>query len=407
MRFSFRNIVIGALVLAGIGAAGYELSQPEVVPVDIAKVTHATLEVTVNADGMTRIKDVYEVSAPVSGQVLRSPVKIGDAVVAGETVVARIEPGEPAFLDARARAQAEAAVAQAEAAQLLAEANLRAAEADMMSAQRQFDRIYALHEREAASDAQLDQVEVGLDVAAAKFDSARATQRMRESELTAARAVLVAPDGELSASDTDGDCCIALTAPVSGAVLSVVNESARMVAAGTPLLTIGPRNDLEITVDLLSTDAVRIAPGARAYVERWGGDETLTAQVVEIEPAAFTKVSALGIEEQRVKVRLVFTSLPQDRPTLGHNFRVYLRIVEWRGEDVLTLPISALFRNDGDWAVFAMVDGKAKLTPVEIGRRNTEFAQVLDGLAEGDVVITHPSDRVDDGVLVVDRETLN
>lgn len=406
MRFSFRTIVIGALVLAGIGAAGYELTRPQVVPVDIAKVEVGNLEVTVNADGMTRIKDVYEVSAPVSGQVLRSPVQIGEAVVADDTIVARIEPGEPAFLDERARAQAEAAVAQAEAAQLLAEANLRAAEADLDNAQRQFDRIFALHERDAASDAQLEQSEVALDVAAAQFDSARATQRMRDSELAAARAVLVEPSGNSHPDADAANCCISLTAPVSGQVLSIENESARTVAAGTPLLTIGPKNDLEITVDLLSTDAVRIAPGAGAYVERWGGDSTLMAKVTEIEPAAFTKVSALGIEEQRVKVLLDFVTPAEDRPTLGHNFRVYLRIVEWHGSDVLTLPISALFRENGDWAVFTVADGVAHLTPVEIGKRNTDIAQVLGGLSDGDVVITHPSDRVSEGVQVVDRTTL-
>jgi HlyD family secretion protein len=406
MRFSFRNIVVGALVLAGIGAAGYELSKPEVVPVDIATLARNPLEVTVNADGMTRIKNVFEVSSPVTGRVLRSPVQIGDAVIEDETIVVRIEPGEPAFLDERARAQAEAAVAQAEAAQLLAEASLRAAEADLNSAQRQFDRIYALHEREASSDAQLDQVEVALDVAAAQFDSARATLRMRDSELTAARAVLIEPDGKANADDMAGDCCISLTAPVSGQVLSVVNESARTVAAGTPLLTIGPRGDLEITVDLLSTDAVRIAAGAEAYVERWGGTDTLAATVTKIEPAAFTKVSALGIEEQRVKVLLDFVTPAEERPALGHNFRVYLRIVEWRSDDVLTLPISALFREDGDWAVFVVEQDMARLREVDIGRRNTDFAQVLGGLEPGDVVITHPSDRVEDGVLVVDRDTL-
>jgi HlyD family secretion protein len=377
-----------------------------VVPVDLAAVARAPLEVTVNADGMTRIKDVYEVSAPVSGQVLRTPVRIGDAVVEGETVVARIEPGEPAFLDQRARAQAEAAVAQAEAAKLLAAANLRAAEADLDSAQRQFDRVYALHERGAASDAQMDTAEVALDVAAARFDSVMATQRMRESELSAAKAVLIAPNAG-NRNDGDETCCIELTAPVSGQVLSVANQSARMVAAGTPLLTIGPRNELEITVDLLSTDAVRIAAGAESYVERWGGNTPLKAVVTEIEPAAFTKVSALGIEEQRVKVRLDFTTPPEDRPTLGHNFRVYLRIVEWRSENELTLPISALFREQGDWSVFVVEEGTARLANVEIGQRNTEIAQVLGGLNEGDRVITHPSDRVEDGVLVVDRDTLD
>ena len=405
MAIRVRNILFGAAVVAGLGLLGYEMSQPEQVPVDLQVLDTGPLEVTVNADGMTRIKDVFEVSAPVSGQVLRSPVAIGDRVVAGETVVARIEPGAPAFLDARARAQAEATVAQAQSAKVLAEANVRAAEADLNNAQRSFDRVLALHDRDAASDAQLEQAEVGLDVAAAQYDSSLATLKMRESEVTAAQAVLIEPNATETSPDSS-DCCIALTAPVSGQVLSVENESARPVAAGAPLLTIGPRNDLEITVDLLSTDAVRIAPGARAYVERWGGEATLEATVREIEPAAFTKVSALGIEEQRVKVLLDFATPESERPALGHNYRVYLRIVEWSGADVLRVPISALFREDGDWAVFTVRDGTAALAKVDIGRRNTELAEVLGGLAAGDAVITHPSDRVADGVLVIDRTTL-
>ena len=407
MKIRFRNIVYGVVALAAAGAVGWQLTRPQYVPVDVQPLDRGHLEVTVNADGMTRIKDVYEVSAPVSGRVLRSPVMIGDQVTAGETVVARIEPGEPAFLDERARAQAEAAVAQAQAALSLAGANVRAAEADLNNAQRSFDRIFALHEKSAASDAQLDQAEVALDVAAAQFDSAVATRKMRESEVTAANAVLIAPKGQGNVgADAQADCCITLVAPVSGQVLSVENQSARMVAAGSTLLTIGPKNDLEITVDLLSTDAVRIAPGAKAYVERWGGTDTLEAKVREIEPAAFTKVSALGIEEQRVTVLLDFVTPESGRPALGHKFRVYLRIVEWDSDDVLRLPISALFREQGDWAVF-VVDGEtAQLRKVEVGRRNTEFAQVLGGLEAGEVVITHPSDKVADGVLVVDRTTL-
>ncbi len=406
MAIRFRSILFGAVVVAGIGAMAYQMAQPEQVPVDIHALATGPLEVTVNADGMTRIKDVYDVSAPVSGRVLRSPVAIGEQVVAGETVVARIEPGEPAFLDERARAQAEATVAQAQAALALAEANVRAAEADLNNAQKSFDRVLTLHDRNAASDAQLEQAEVALDVAAAQFDSALATRKMRESEVAAAEAVLIEPDGREDVPADATDCCITLLAPVSGQVLSVENESARPVAAGTPLLTIGPKTDLEITVDLLSTDAVRIAPGARAYVERWGGEGALGAKVREIEPAAFTKISALGIEEQRVKVLLDFTTPEADRPALGHNYRVYLRIVEWSGEDVLGVPISALFREDGDWAVFTVSEGTAALTTVEIGRRNTDLAEVLGGLASGDRVITHPSDRVAEGVLVVDRTTL-
>ncbi|MEJ2022954.1 MAG: HlyD family efflux transporter periplasmic adaptor subunit [Maritimibacter sp.] len=407
MSLSFKKILIGAVVLAGLGGAGYELSKPQLIPVDIATLSKGPLEVTVNADGMTRIKDVYEVSAPVSGRVLRSPVSIGDEVVLGETVVARIEPGEPAFLDERARKQAVAAVAQAQAALALADANTRAAEADLTNATRQLDRLKSLHERGSVSATELEAGEVAVDIATAQLDSAKATRDMRDSQLAAAKAVLIEPGtGNQSVDVAMSECCIALLAPVSGQVLSVVNESARMVAVGTPLVRIGPKNDLEITVDLLSTDAVRIAPGAKAYVERWGGDGVLEAQVREIEPAAFTKVSALGIEEQRVKVLLDFVTPPEDRAALGHNFRVYLRIVEWRGDDELRLPISALFRDNGEWAVFVIREGVAHLQPVEVGRRNTEYAQVLGGIIAGDQVITHPSDRIAEGVLVVDRTSL-
>ena len=406
MAFGIRKIVIGMLALAAVGAVGYELSKPVLVSVDIETLGRGPMEVTVNGDGMTRIRDVFEVSAPVSGQVLRSPVRIGDQVTVDATVVARIQPGEPAFLDERARAQAEAAVAQGEAALALAQASIRAAEADVDNAQRNLNRVFALYERGNASEAQEQTAEVAVDVATAQLDSAHATEAMRQSELDAARAVLIAPNAGGTDTELTDECCISLTAPVSGEVLSVTNESARTVAAGTPLLTIGRMEDLEITVDLLSTDAVRIAPGARAYVERWGGDATLEARVREIEPAAFTKISALGIEEQRVKVLLDFVTPADARPALGHNFRVYLRIVEWSSDDEVRVPISALFRENGDWAVFVVVDGMAHVRGVEIGRRNTEYARVIGGLEPGEVVVTHPSDKVAEGVLVVDRTTL-
>ncbi|PID37467.1 MAG: RND transporter [Rhodobacterales bacterium] len=404
MAIRFRTIVISGLVLAGIGGAVWSAMQPEVVPVDLAVLERGALEVTVNADGQTRIRDVFEVSAPVSGMVLRSPVEIGDTVVAGETVVARIEPGEPAFLDDRARAQAEAAVAQAEAALTLARAEIKVAQADLANSQSQLERVSNLVERGTAPEAQLESAQVAVDISAAHLDSANANLAMRASQLEAAKAVLITPEAG-RAPEANAACCTDLTAPISGRVLSVTNPSARMVMAGSPLLTIGPMEDLEITVDLLSTDAVRIKEGAPAYVERWGGEEALMARVREIEPAAFTKVSALGIEEQRVRVLLDFDEAG-DLPPLGHGFRVYLRVVEWAGADVLRLPISALFREEGDWAVFVDAGGKAAVRRVEIGQRNADFAEVLSGLEPGEVVIAHPSDRVAQDVLIVDREKM-
>jgi HlyD family secretion protein len=201
-------------------------------------------------------------------------------------------------------------------------------------------------------------------------------------------------------------CCIDIHTPVDGTVLSVVNTSARLVQAGEPLLTVGSPGDLEIEVELLSTDAVRIAPGAPAHVERWGGPATLEAVVRRIEPSAFTKVSALGIEEQRVRVILDFTGPPGERAALGHGYRVFVRVVEWRGDDVLQVPVAALFRSGDGWAVFRLRDGRAEAVPVAIGRRNNRAAELLDGLAPGDRVVIHPSDRVEDGVRILDRAAL-
>ncbi len=399
-----RQILLGAVGLAAVGGFAWVALQPEEVPVDMAVLERGVMEVTVNAEGETRIRDVFDVSAPVAGRVLRSPVSVGDAVVAGETVVARIEPGEPAFLDDRSRSQAEAAVAQAEAAVALAEAQVAIAEADLGFAQVQLTRVNGLHSRGTVSQAQLDEAELELDRAAATLESAHATLAMREAELAAQRAVLIEPDATGGAEGAA--CCISLLAPVSGAVLSVESESARMVGSGTPLLSVGRTGDLEVEVELLSTDAVRLSTGASAYVERWGGAGDLQARVRVIEPAGFTKISALGIEEQRVRAVLEFVTEEAEREALGHGFRVFLRIVEWRGEDVLRLPISALFRDGDSWAVFAVEAGQAKLTRVEIGHRATDVAEVLDGLAPGAQVVLHPGDKVSDGVLVLDRAQL-
>lgn len=396
-----RNIVIGAVAAAAIGGAVWVSVQPDVVPVDMVEVASGPMEVTVNADGRTEVRDVYDVAAPVAGKVARAPVPVGARVIGGETVVARIEPGEPAFLDERARAQADAAVAQAEAALALSRAQTAAAEADLNNAQRALNRVFDLNARGTAPDAQVEQAETALNVAAAQLDSAHATEEMRQSELRAAKAVLIEPGQK---SDPGAiDCCIEITAPVSGTVLSITSSSARPVTAGTTLLSIGPTDDLEIVVELLSTEAVRLDAGAPAHIERWGGDRSLVAEVREIEPAAFTKTSALGIEEQRVRVILEFAE-GEEVPPLGHNFRVYARIVEWSSEDTLQVPISALFREGADWAVFVVREGAAVLTPVEIGRRNSDVAQVTGGVDAGDVVITHPSDRVAGGVLVQARE---
>lgn len=403
MALNFRKLAIGGGALALVVAAVVVSSQPEEVPVDMAAVARGPMLVTVDADGQTEIRGVHEVSAPVGGKVLRSPLSVGERVTEGASVVARIQPGAPAFLDERSRAQAHAAVAQAEAALSLAAAQIRSAEFDLNNSQRSLNRLHDLHERGTIPPVQLEQAELALDLAATRLDSAHATEEMRQSELTAARAALISPEEDEGAEAPN--CCISIHAPISGQVLSIVNESARMVAPGTTLLTIGDPANMEVTVELLSSDAVRLSPGAAAFVERWGGGYALAATLSEIEPSAFTKISALGIEEQRVRVRLQFDE-GQDLPALGHGFRVYARIAEWQSDDALTVPISALFRDKGAWSVFVVEEGVAQVRKVDIGQRNNDMAEVLDGLDAGEVVITHPSDRVAADVMVVDRETL-
>jgi HlyD family secretion protein len=321
-------------------------------------------------------------------------------VVAQATVVASIAPAAPAFLDARAREQAEAAITEGEAALRAAEARISQHQSDLEFAQSEHDRSRALADRGVIPRRALDDAVLRLRSAEAALAAAQSERDVAEATLLRARASLIgpAPNG-----DASGDsCCFEVLAPADGRVLSVANRSARLVQAGEALLEIGRPDELEIEVDFLSSDAVHIAPGAAAYVERWGG-APLAARVRRVDPAAFTKVSALGIEEQRVRVYLDFDGEGAARAALGEGFRVYVRVVTWRAEDVAQVPVSALFRAGGGWAVFRAEEGRARQVPVEVGHRNPQMAEILAGLGEGDQVVTYPGERVAEGVLVVDR----
>jgi HlyD family secretion protein len=401
MRSSFRTILLVLIGLAVAGALAWVAFRPEPVPVDLHVLDRGPLEVTVDADGKTRIREIYEVAAPIAGTARRAPVRVGDRVVAGETVVAVVEPVAPALLDARTRQQAEASVREAEAALHVAETDLARATEERNLARSQFERVQTLVERGVSSITRLEEAQQRLSVAESAVASAQARIDMAEGTLERARAALSGPDEAGEAAET---CCVRITAPADGVVLSVDVVSERPVAAGERLLTVGDPEDLEIVADLLSSDAVRLAPGAEARVERWGGPETLSAELRRIDPAARTVVSALGIEEQRVDAVFDLTSPPAARAGLGEGFSVFLRIVEWREADALRLPLSAAFRRGEDWAVFVVEDGIAQEVPVELGRRNARMAAVLSGLAAGDVVVTHPSDAVQDGAAVTARE---
>ncbi|HJP23493.1 MAG: HlyD family efflux transporter periplasmic adaptor subunit [Alphaproteobacteria bacterium] len=401
MGRTFKRIFYVVIVL-GLAAAGLAYAfRPQAVPADFATVGRGKLMVTVDDTGRTRVRDVYRVSAPVAGRLLRIEARVGDAATAGETVLATIEPSDPSFLDRRSRSQAQAEVKAAEAALALAQAELERVRAELTFARSELERARALVLRNNISKRAMDKAGRDVQTGQAAEQSAAATVRIRRYELEMARAMLIRPGQKRG--KTGGQCCVEVRAPVSGRVLRLIQESEGVIAAGTPLLEIGDPGDLEIVVDLLSSDAVKVREGAAVMVEEWGGGTTLAGTVRRIEPYGFTKISALGIEEQRVNAIIDFAEPREKWRSLGHGYRVEVRIVVWQGENVLKLPLSALFRQGEDWAVFALIGGKARLRRLAIGRSNASEAELQDGLSEGDRVVLHPSDRIVEGVELVSR----
>lgn len=403
MAYSTRTLVLIGFGVAVVSGLAYVSFREDPVPVDLAEVTRGPLEVTINAEGETEVRDLFEVASPIAGTALRSPVEEGDRVRAGETVVAIVQPASSGLLDARTRLQAEATLQEALAARHVAQADLRQAEETLSFAQSQFDRTQALVNRGVASITKLEDDTQRLAVAEAAVQAEEARIKMAQGTIERARASLLETD------ETDhrpASCCVELRAPADGVILSVGAISQRPVSIGTPLVSIGDPEDLELVADILSHDAVRLEAGALAYVERWGGDKTLRARLDRIDPKARTKVSALGIEEQRVDAYFTLTSPRADRPNLGDGFSVFLRIVEWHADDVLQMPLSAAFRDGADWAVFVSNGGVAEKRTVTLGRRNARMTEVQGGLDPGEQVVTHPSDAISSGVALVERSQL-
>lgn len=397
----------GAL-LAGV--LGYAFV-PRPIVVDMGEAERAPMVVTIDEEAKTRVRDSYVVSAPIAGRLLRVEVEPGDVVEGGETTIAGMLPLNPSALDIRTREQAKASVEVAEAALRVARADHNKAMADQELADHELERARTLRKSGTVSQAALDQAQREARAAGASLDMAKAAISMREADLANARARLISfGDGAAGVTGTQaGADAIPLTAPVSGRILQVMQKSATTLAAGTPILEIGDiANDLEIVAELLSTDAVRVAPGNRVIVERWGGPEPLGGVVERVEPWGFTKYSALGVEEQRVKAIIRFTDPIEQRDSLGHGFRVETRIVIWQAEDALTVPSSALFRQGaesaGGWAVFTVEAGRARLTPVAVGRNNGVQAQILSGIKPGAAIVLYPGPGLIDGVRVERRE---
>jgi HlyD family secretion protein len=396
LAFSRRTIVIGSIILAIIVLVILSLQQQSI-GVDVAQVKRGDLLVTIDDEGQTRLKDVYAVSAPVAGRVRRIDIEAGDPVIASETVLAMFEPSDPAMLDVRSRSEAEAIVRAAEAAVGLGYAEQSRAQAQLDFAQAELNRAVPLAERGTISQATLDQRQLSLLTAQAQRAEAVASSRKVRADLETARATLITAQESENVS-ADSDDLIPVRAPISGRVLRVLQESEGVVATGTVLMELGDPTELEIEVDLLSTDAVRIKPGDRVIIDDWGGDMPLEGRVRLVEPFGYTKVSALGIEEQRVNVIIDFVSPQSDWQSLGHGYRVETRVVVQDRKNVITIPVSALFRSGESWAVFADDDGTAVLKEITLGERNTLEAEVAGGLEVGDAVILHPSDSIEHGV---------
>jgi HlyD family secretion protein len=389
------------LLIAAIAGAGAWALWPKPVLVDTETIARGPLEVTVEDEGITRIREVYTVSAPTAGKMLRAPREVGDEVIADQTVVAVIEPTDPVFLDIRTQRVNEAAVDAAAAAVELAAAQVKQAKSQLEFAQGDLRRANQLAQRQTISERTLDKARLDVATGEAGLASAIANLEVHRRELVSARARLMQP-GE--GAPDHANCCIHLRSPVDGRVLKVVAESEQVVQAGAPLIEIGDPADLEIVVDLLSRDAVRVEPGAPARIEGWGGKVAINARVKRVEPTGFTKISALGIEEQRVKTVLDFTDPLESWRRLGHGYRIVARITVWRGENLVLVPLSALFRQGNKWAVFMGEGGRARTRIVDVGERDRRAARVISGLQEGEQVILHPSDRLRDGIAATPRD---
>jgi HlyD family secretion protein len=401
MNVSLSRILFWSLPAAAILAGLVYAFWPRAVAVDMTAVARGPLMVTVDEEGETRVRDVFVLSALVDGRVLRIDNDVGDRVVAHETVVARIEPIDPTFLDVRTEAQAQAAIRAAEASRAMAVADVERADADLAFATAELERAKRLRKAGTIAQRALDEAQRVYRTRKAVLDTAKAAKTMRESELERAKARLLSPL-DLKVHETACDC-VEVRAPVDGRILRIFHESEGVVRAGAPLVEIGDPGKLEIVADLLSADAVKVEPEQRVLIEEWGGPGALEGRVRLVEPYGFTKVSALGIEEQRVNVLIDFADPAEKWQRLGHGYRVEIRVVLWAAAEVLKVPLTALFRDGGEWSVFVEADGRARLRAVKLGRQNGLEAEIVDGLAADERIVLHPSSQVEDGTRIAPR----
>ncbi len=390
-----RALRIGLVVLVLAALALWAFS-PSPVPADFAEVTRGSLQVTVSDEGRTRVRDRFVVSAPLPGRMRRIQLDPGDPVIAGKTVLAQFEPSAPTLIDVRTRAELEARVKAAQSALGGARAERERVRAEVEFAEAELKRAQRLVEEKVIAPRELEAVQRQAAVADRSLQSAEFAVTTAEHELEMARASLIQSRG-------GGTKPIPLLSPIDGVVLRIVQESETVVPTGQPLLEVGDVDDLEIVSDLLSSAAVHVRPGQHALIEQWGGDQPLKGRVRLVEPSGFTKISALGVEEQRVNVIIDFVDPPEKLPNIGDGYRVEVRIIVSSRENVLKVPTSSLFRHEGEWAVYVVENDRASRRIVQLGERNSLEAEVTGGLSGGERIIVYPSDAVSDGVEVTAR----
>jgi HlyD family secretion protein len=393
-----RWIIVIIITIGVISAIVYGFI-PKPIPVDLAKVSRGPLKVTVEEEGKTRVRDRFVLSSPVAGFMRRIKFDVGDRVQKGQTLV-EVEPLRSNLLDPRSHAAAEAAVSSAEASLKVAEERARAAKADAEYAQRNFERIKKLYTGGYVAKDALDQAEAGDKRAVATLLSAEAAAKVARFELDRALTALrysAAEDNRIQGK------IVKVQSPVDGSILKIYRESEGVVQSGEPLMDIGDPEKLEVKVEVLSADAVKMRPGTAVLFERWGGNSILTGKVRVVEPAGFTKISSLGVEEQRVFVVVDITSSDKNEKALGDGYRLEASFIIWEGKDILQVPASALFRKQDGWAVFVVKNNKALHREVKVGQRTGLAAEILSGLSEGEEVISHPDNSIEEGTRIRPR----
>lgn len=388
-----RTWLFWIVMVAGVGTVAILSLWPKPHPVQVARVESGWMEVAITQEGMTRIKDRYVVSATVGGKLSRIALRPGDTLSRGQSLLASIQPTLPPLLDARQTSQLDANVEAAKRQVELADARRQQAQSQLSLAESQYGRLKVLHEQGTASDREWEQAEADYRARSEELRVANFEWEIRGFELQQAEAAR----RHFRDEDSGEPQQFELLSPIDGVVLRVFEESSTVVTPGQPLLEVGNPSDLEVVIDVLSTNAVKIQAGNPVVLQYWGGDGPLLAEVRRVEPAAFTKVSALGVEEQRVNVLADFREPATAYGRLGDQYRVEARVIIWKEDQILQVPHAALFRWEGQWAVFVVQDQRLSLQRVEVGRRNETHAQVLSGLEGGQTVVMYPSDLLAEG----------